>query len=298
MLSHIFKKQILRSSKLPLQTVTQNSKFNFSSSGKDKDKVLSTIDPDRKKFDNFLQNVPVYEEGLDDNMHPYFMQTDTIQGFATPKGTKRYMERNSGEIPESNFRSPFNSELKLSSIGIGTYVGAPDDATDYAMYEGIKTSVLSGGVNVIDTAINYRYQKSERTIGKVLNTLISKYGYERDELFVCSKGGYVPDDADQGMPGRVIIEDLIKAGHMMKQDVIQNHIHCIHPAFLNNQLNQSLKNMGLQTLDLYYLHNAYEMQGPNNTENVVMDRLASAFEFCESAVEDGRIKNYGLATWL
>ena len=191
------------------------------------------------------------------------------------------MKRNDEEIPESNFKTPFNTDLKLSSLGVGTYVGPPDDETDYYMYNGIKTSVLSGGVNVIDTAINYRYQKSERVIGSVLNSLVNKYGYSRDEFFIASKGGFVPDDSEQGVPGRIIIEDLINEGKMDKSDVIKGNIHCIHTAFLENQLEQSLTNMNLDTLDLYYLHNAYEMQGPNNTDNVVMDRLAAAFEFLE-----------------
>jgi len=39
------------------------------------------------------------------------------------------------------------------------------------MYDAIKTSVLSGGVNVIDTAPNYRYMKSEKAVGKILTTL-------------------------------------------------------------------------------------------------------------------------------
>jgi hypothetical protein len=166
------------------------------------------------------------------------------------------------------------------------------------MYEAIKSSVMSGGINVIDTAINYRYQKSERTVGKAINTLVGKYGYNRDELFVWTKGGFVPDDADQGIPGRVVVEELIKNGAMSKKDVINEHIHCMHPAFLNTQVDLSLKNLNLKTIDLYYLHNAYEMQGPNNTDNIVMDRFASAFEFLESAVQDGKIKNYGMATWL
>jgi aryl-alcohol dehydrogenase-like predicted oxidoreductase len=97
----------------------------------------------------------------------------------------------------------------MSSIGYGTYVGPPDDETDFLMYNAIKTSVMSGGVNLIDTAINYRYQKSERTVGKALRTLIQKYEYERNEFFVCTKGGFVPEDADEGIPGRVIVNDLI-----------------------------------------------------------------------------------------
>ena len=58
------------------------------------------------------------------------------------------------------------------------------------MFNGIIDSVESGGVNVIDTAINYRYQKSERTIGAALRYLIDK-GYKREELFICSKNGYI-----------------------------------------------------------------------------------------------------------
>jgi len=45
----------------------------------------------------------------------------------------------------------------MSSIGYGTYVGSPDDKTDFDMYQAFKTCVFSGGVNVVDTAINYRY---------------------------------------------------------------------------------------------------------------------------------------------
>ena len=51
---------------------------------------------------------------------------------------------------------------------------------------------LSGGINLIDTAINYRCQKAERTVGAVLKTLIHKYGINRDELFICTKNGYIP----------------------------------------------------------------------------------------------------------
>ncbi|CAI2368819.1 unnamed protein product [Moneuplotes crassus] len=297
MLNQILKRHCRRVK--PVTSFLEGSKRAFSGTREGtKSEVLSSIDPYLGKFDNFLRNVANYEEQLDDNLHPYYMKKDALSGYATGAGTEKYMKRNRDEIPEENFKTPFDSDLKLSSLGIGTYIGAPDDETDFYMYNGIKTSVMSGGVNVIDTAINYRYQKSEKVIGSVLNTLVNKYGYTRDELFVASKGGFVPEDSEQGTPGRVIVEELIREGHMDKSDVIQGNVHCIHPKFLENQLEQSLKNMNLETLDLYYLHNAYEMQGPHNTDNVVMDRLAAAFEFLESKVEEGKIKNYGLATWL
>jgi len=46
-----------------------------------------------------------------------------------------------------------------------------------------------------------------------------------------------------------------------------------------------------------YLQNPYEAQAPYNTDNVFFDRLALAFEFLEQMVEEGKIKQYGLATY-
>jgi aryl-alcohol dehydrogenase-like predicted oxidoreductase len=85
----------------------------------------------------------------------------------------------------------------VSTLGYGTYVGEADDMTDYLMYDAIKQSVLSGGINNIDTAPNYRYMKSERTVGKILTTLHSKYGIKRDEMVIASKAGYVPEDGQK-----------------------------------------------------------------------------------------------------
>lgn len=85
----------------------------------------------------------------------------------------------------------------ISSVGIGTYVGDPDDATDFNLYSAIKSSVLSGGVNHIDTAPNYRYMKSEKTVGKILTVLQNKYDIDRSMLFISSKAGYVPEDGEE-----------------------------------------------------------------------------------------------------
>lgn len=131
------------------------------------------------------------------------MAQERLPGFATSEGTDRYFRRsqydeyNSLEVSPAHFRNPFKSDLKISSIGFGTYVGTADDKTDYLMYDAVKQSVLSGGVNNIDTAPNYRYMKSERTLGKILTTLHSKYGVKRDELFIATKAGYIPEDGEK-----------------------------------------------------------------------------------------------------
>ncbi len=75
-------------------------------------------------------------------------------------------------------------------------------------------------------------------------------------------------------------------------------LHCLHPKFLAFQLDQSRRNLGLDTVDLLYIHNPYEMHGPLATAEVFMDRLKKAFEFCEQAVRDGKVRNYGLASFL
>lgn len=108
-------------------------------------------------------------------------------------------------VHHENFRSPIHNEsIKISSIGIGSYMGNPDDRTDFELYNAIKQSVLSGGLNHIQTAPNFRYMKSERTIGKVLTVLQNKYDIARNMLFVSSMGGYVPEDADETKAGGLV----------------------------------------------------------------------------------------------
>ena len=158
-----------------------------------------------------------------------------------------------------NFKSPFEQPgLKLSSLGMGTYVGDPDDYTDYLMYDAIKTSVLSGGINHIDTAPNYRYTKSERTVGRILTTLDNKYGITRDQLFIASKGGYVAEDAERMVSRNDEIKRIIKDLGVPEDEIVKESAHCLHPKFLADQIEGSLARLNLECLDVYYLHNSYE----------------------------------------
>lgn len=54
--------------------------------------------------------------------------------------------------------------VTLSSLGVGTYLGRPDDATDAAVSAAVRASI-DAGWNVIDSAINYRHERGERAIG-------------------------------------------------------------------------------------------------------------------------------------
>ena len=215
-------------------------------------------------------------------------------GRATASGTALFSSRDQ-LTPESHWRK-FSSDLTISTLGIGTYMGAPDDETDRLVEEAIFNSVSSGSINLIDTAINYRYQKAERSVGRALQRLF-KEGIGREELIVSSKIGYIPEDADKGIPGSSIISELKRKSLITDKDVT-GKVHCMHPAYLEHQLNQSLKNLQLGTLDILYLHNAAEAQLPLVGAEEFENRLAKAFEFFEKSVQDGRVASYGMASWL
>ena len=107
----------------------------------------------------------------------------SIANHATTEGTARYRDR-FPDAAEGHFRE--REQLWLSSIGIGTYLGNADDQTDLAYAETVARAV-GLGANVIDTAANYRFQRSERAIGTALQELTGKQGFSRDELVICTK---------------------------------------------------------------------------------------------------------------
>ena len=84
----------------------------------------------------------------------------SLTGCTTLKGTARYRQRFESIAAESHFRLEQN--LWLSSIGIGTYLGQADEHTD-ERYTGSVVRAVELGANVIDTAANYRFQRSERS---------------------------------------------------------------------------------------------------------------------------------------
>jgi aryl-alcohol dehydrogenase-like predicted oxidoreductase len=208
---------------------------------------------------------------------------------AKPEATARYRER----FPDGHFSVQHG--LVLSSIGIGTYLGNPDEATDLAYTRSVVRAVQLG-VNVIDTAANYRFQRSERSIGEALKILSNEHGIARDELVICTKGGYLPFD---GAPPRnvreYVNETFVKPGIASFEDIVAGS-HCMTPSYLQSQLDQSLRNMGLECVDVYYIHNP-ESQLQYVWELEFYDRLKRAFARLEENRSQGKLAHYGVATW-
>ncbi|MCS6874977.1 MAG: aldo/keto reductase [Pyrinomonadaceae bacterium] len=214
-----------------------------------------------------------------------------MTGFATVVGTAKFSERfkNAGK---GHFR--FAQGLKLSSIGIGTYLGNWDDETDEAYTNSIVRFVELGG-NVIDTAINYRFQRSERSIGRALKVLFEK-GFQREEIFVATKAGYLPFDGEPAWNvEKYFEENFVKRGLASFED-LADRSHCIRPEYLQSQIDKSLENLGLETIDLFYIHNP-ESQLHSVDRETFEKRLLRAFELLERNRQDGKIKFYGVATW-
>jgi aryl-alcohol dehydrogenase-like predicted oxidoreductase len=215
---------------------------------------------------------------------------------ATVQGTKIYKERFGNSLAENHFR--LSNGLWFSSIGLGTYLGASDESTDQAYRSAVQRAVELG-CNVFDTAINYRFQRSERSVGEALAELFSRGALAREEIIVATKGGFIPFDNQPPRSRQEMIsylnETFIRPGICKQEDFIQGS-HCMTPAYLAHQLDQSLRNLKLDCLDIYYIHNP-ETQFEEVTREGFFARLRLAFEFLESAVDAGKISAYGTATW-
>jgi aryl-alcohol dehydrogenase-like predicted oxidoreductase len=215
-----------------------------------------------------------------------------ISGFATSEGTQKFAT-NSG-INQQNFKKFEN--LSLSNVGIGTYLGDADAKTDELVKNAVKQSIQSG-INVLDTAINYRSQKAERSVGKAIAELIQDGIISRDQIFICSKNGYVTNDADVNLGFWEYVKEEYSQKGVVKEGDITSGYHCMTPTYLSDQLDRSLKNLGIECLDLMYLHNAVEGQIKDVSKEKFLENLKSVFKLYEQKRKDGKIKFYGMATW-
>ena len=215
-----------------------------------------------------------------------------ISGFATPEGTKKFAQNSS--VNQDNFKEFEN--LTLSNVGIGTYLGDADSRTDELVSAAVKQSILSG-VNVVDTAINYRAQKAERSVGKSISELIQENKITRDQIFVSTKNGYVTNDADVQLGFWEFVKQEYADKGVVKEGDITSGYHCMTPTYLSDQLDRSLKNLDLECVDLMYLHNAVEGQIKDVSKEQFLKNLQSVFELYEQKRDEGKIKFYGMATW-
>ena len=222
-----------------------------------------------------------------------------LPGHASAAGTARYRDRFPNLRDAGHFRQaeqvPGVSQLWLSSIGLGTYLGEPSDAADQAYIAAIESGLRSG-INVLDTAINYRHQRSERNIGAAIRALLDSGELHRDEVLVCTKAGYLSFDGDPPPdPRQYFHREYVETG-VLDPKALAGGMHCMSPAYLENQVERSRRNLDLETIDLFYIHNP-ESQLADVSRDVFRQRLKDAFAALEKLVKAGKLQYYGVATW-
>ena len=232
-------------------------------------------------------------EPLSSSSSPY----QTVEGFATSEGTKNYTEYAISQgRPISHFKS-FDS-LHLSSIGMGTYLGQPSEEDDQAVENAVFESVKSGAVNVIDTAINYRAMRSEKSIGRALLRLVKDKIISRDQIFISTKNGYITNDGDY--PNIDVMEYIHRMyiqTDVITADDISSGYNIINPNYLAKCIDKSLLNMHVSSIDLVYIHNAFESWYQDVSREQFMEMLVKAFEVYEKYRAKNKIRYYGMATW-
>jgi len=214
-----------------------------------------------------------------------------IRGYATREATKDHM----GGHPVAC--SPLGmTQLTVSQAGFGCY----RVSVGVAHHETALRRALAEGINLIDTSTNYADGGSESLVGQVLTNLIDGGELARNEVVIVSKVGYLQgqnlalsrERRQQGRP----FPELVEYAEGLE--------HCIHPEFLQDQLDRSLERLKLETVDFYLLHNPEYYLGWANKEGREFDearaeyyrRIKKAFAYLEEEVAQGRIRYYGISS--
>ena len=220
-----------------------------------------------------------------------------VAGYATAEGTRKFMENAfKNGMANSHFRS-FNN-LNFSSLGIGTYLGLLTAEDDRDLENAIYHSLKSGAVNVIDTAINYRSMKSEKNIGHAIKRLIEDKIISRDQVFISTKNGYITNDGDY--PTIDVLEYMhkmyISQGIIDSKDISSGY-NVLNPNYIRKCIDKSLTNMQLETIDLVYIHNAYESWFQDISRSEFNEKIRRVFQVYEEYRSQNKIRYYGMATW-
>jgi aryl-alcohol dehydrogenase-like predicted oxidoreductase len=220
-----------------------------------------------------------------------------IKGFASSEGTKKFRD-NAIKKGKSYLHFKEFDDLILSSIGMGTYLGDLSKEDDIDIENALYESVKSHAINVIDSAINYRAMKSEKSIGRSITRLVNDGIISRDEIFVSTKNGYITNDGDYPMLDvwEYIQRMYISTG-IIKAEDISSGFNVLNPGYIEKCIERSRFNLKLDTLDLVYIHNAFESWNQDVSKNKFFDMLAKVFEVYEKFRSKNKIRYYGMATW-
>ena len=146
-----------------------------------------------------------------------------------------------------------NTGLEVTVIGFGAMtIGGAFGPVDDGESNRALHAAIDGGINFIDTSDAYGAGRSENIIGQFL-----KERSDRNDIIVFTKGG-----------------NNMATG---QRDFT--------PEYISNALENSLKRLEIEAIDLYLLHNP-------NLDNM---QAEDSYAVLEKAKDDGKLKNWGVS---
>src|SRR5262249_47646223 len=118
----------------------------------------------------------------------------------------------------------------------------------------------------------------------------------RGEVLVTTKGGFLPFDGRRPRNLFAYVEETYFTPGILKREELVEGCHSLAPRYLADPLERSPRNLGVETVDVYYLHNPETQLGAVPRDEFAR-RMRAAFELLEQACADGKIGVYGTATW-
>lgn len=183
----------------------------------------------------------------------------------------------------------------MANIALGTHLGDYSEETSKQYIEAISYA-LENGITMIDGAINYRGMCSEKNIGTAVNQVLDKGQLKREDICITSKAGLLFGDIHAGLnPKRYLSEVLEPLGITIDDFTEYNGLYqTLNPAFFEHALNKTLKNLGLDYVDIHYIH-IPEISRLKYSEEEFNERMNILIDWYEDKVEEGKIKSYGIA---
>ncbi len=215
-----------------------------------------------------------------------------LEGVATAEATLAYSRRQ-GQALDRGHYSDFQGGVKLSAIGLGSFPGAATDATDKALAE-IVFKGVTNGLNVIDTAVHYRYGRSLSAIAEGLKRAVEA-GVDRRALWLMSKGGFVSFPGATPPDLKAYLQtEIIDKGLALAEDCAG--LHVLSRPYIRAQIDLSRKALGVETLDAFLVDQP-EVHIPVFGKAALIRKLGEIFVELEQAVRDGAINSYGVSSF-
>ena len=188
-----------------------------------------------------------------------------------------------------------SSQANIPKIGLGTHLGSFSDE-DSRLYTDAIIFAVKNGITMIDTAINYRGMRSEKDVGNAVSTLISSGIIKREDILISSKAGLLFGDITSGRNPMKYLHEVLEPKEIQLSDFCEcdGLYQTLNPDFFEIALQTSLQNLGVNTIDVHYIH-IPEITRAKLTEEEFYKRITKLFAWYEDKVKEGKIRFYGLA---